>query len=333
MRLSRPRPLAPGATELRQSQAVLFAAVAVPGLLLTATSIVSLALHRLAVDVILGILTLAFALWVGVGGFAAWLLVRRSERYTRLQHDFVSNVSHELRTPLTGIRMLVETLRLGRADADQTRRALELLDAETARMAVLVEEVLEFGRLQARMRPLALTIHSVDEAVDEALRDFEALRMGAPAEVLREGPRGLSVWGERRALNQVLLNLLSNAFKYGGAGKPIWVRVGKDKTRVWIAVEDLGPGVPPRMRRRIFRAFVRGNEPEITSQPGTGLGLAIAQRLAAAQRGSIRFEPRPGGGSRFVVTLHGAVATSAPLPAPDAAGGAAAEGARARQTT
>src|SRR3989442_15048108 len=104
------RPYSPSPIELRQTHVILFAAVAVPGLLLTATGIVSLALHRLAADIILGILTLALALWVVVGGMAAWLLVRRSERYTRLQHDFVSNVSHELRTPLTGIRMLVETL-------------------------------------------------------------------------------------------------------------------------------------------------------------------------------------------------------------------------------
>src|SRR5205823_1516228 len=122
---------------------VLFAAVAAPGLLLTATGVLLLAKSRHASDVVLGILTVAFALWVIVGGLSAWILVRRSERYTRLQHDFVSNVSHELRTPLTGIRMLVETLRLGRADEAQSKRALELLDAETARLTNLVEEVLE----------------------------------------------------------------------------------------------------------------------------------------------------------------------------------------------
>jgi len=306
MPVSKPRPMILGASELRTTHAVLFAAVAVPGLLLTAMSIVSLALHRLAVDVILGILTLALALWVGVGGFAAWLLVRRSERYTRLQHDFVSNVSHELRTPLTGIRMLVETLQLGRADAEQTRRALELLNAESVRLSALVEEVLEFGRLQSRVRRFELVPQDIDAVVDEALRDFESMRMGVEVDVQREVTPGMTAWGERRALLQVMVNLLSNALKYGGAGKRIWVRGGREALKIWIAVEDEGPGVPPKMRRRIFREFVRGEDPEITSQPGTGLGLAIAQRLVAAQRGSIRFEPRPGGGSRFVVTLRAA---------------------------
>ena len=91
-------------------------------------------------------------MWVIVGGFAVWLLVRRSEHKTRLQHDFVSNVSHELRTPLTGIRVLVETLRLGRADPAEAQRCLDLLDAQTSRLVELVEGVLEFGRLQSGMR-------------------------------------------------------------------------------------------------------------------------------------------------------------------------------------
>ena len=303
------RPLFPGVAELRQTHAVLLASVALPGALLTAISVVSLALHRLTFDIILGILSLAMALWIGVGGFAAWLLVRRSERYTRLQHDFVSNVSHELRTPLTGIRVMVETLRLGRADEQQTRRALELLDAETGRLAALVEEVLEFGRLSSGARHVELTLQRVDEVVDEALREFEILRLGDAAEVVRELPPGMGVWGERRALLQVLVNLLSNAFKYGHGGR-IWLRAGRDRKKVWIAVEDEGPGVPLQLRRRIFREFVRGEQPEVIAQPGTGLGLAISQRLASAQRGTLRYEPRPGGGSRFVVTLQAAPITT-----------------------
>jgi two-component system phosphate regulon sensor histidine kinase PhoR len=298
------RPLSPAHSELRRTHVILFAAVAVPGLLLTATGIVSLALGRLAADIILGLLTLALALWVVVGGLSAWLLVRRSERYTRLQHDFVSNVSHELRTPLTGIRMLVETLRLGRADDAQARRCLELLDAETARLASLVEEILDFGRLQSRVRSIELAAQSVDEVIEAALRDFESQRLGGEASVERQIAPGLSVLAERRALGQVLVNLLSNAFKYGGPSKRIWIRAESDRKRVLIAVEDEGPGVPLKLRRKIFREFVRGDDPEVAAQPGTGLGLAIAQRLIGAQRGSLWYEPRAGGGSRFVVALR-----------------------------
>ena len=315
----RQKPLSPAPVELRQTHVVLFAAVAAPGVLLTATGIVTLALGRLGVDIILGLLTLLFALWVVVGGFAAWLLVRRSERYTRLQHDFVSNVSHELRTPLTGIRMLVETLRLGRADAAQSKRALELLDAETARLVALVEEVLEFGQIQARARHIELKAQRLEEVVEAALAEFEALRLGGEAHVSREIEPGLWVLAERRATVQVLVNLLSNAFKYGGSSKRIWVKAGsgtadKVRRRVTIAVEDAGPGVPLKLRRKIFREFVRGDDPETAAQPGTGLGLAISQRLASAQRGTLRYEVRPGGGSRFVVTLRAAPEPEAALP-------------------
>ena len=83
-----------------------------------------------------------------------------------------------------------------------------------------------------------------------------------------------------------------------------------------ISVEDEGPGVPLKMRRRIFREFVRGEDPETTAQPGTGLGLAIAQRLVAAQRGALRHEPRPGGGSRFVVVLRPGIQSPVTSPAP-----------------
>lgn len=307
------KPLIPGVSALRTAHVVLFAAVAVPGVLLTATGIVSLALHR-AVDVILGILTVTFALWVVVGGFAAWLLVRRSERYTRLQHDFVSNVSHELRTPLTGIRVMVETLRLGRASEAEARRCLELLDAETGRLAALVEEVLDFGQLQSRVRRIELRELHVDRLVSTALADFEALRLGSEARVVRDTEPGLLVRADPRAVGQVLMNLLSNAFKYGGPTKRIWVRAWRDRRRVMIAVEDQGPGVPLAMRRKIFRPFVRGEDDLTALQPGTGLGLAIAQRLAQGQGGTLRYEPRPGGGSRFVLALPRAAATPDPEP-------------------
>jgi two-component system phosphate regulon sensor histidine kinase PhoR len=182
--------------------------------------------------------------------------------------------------------------------------------------------VLEFGRLQSRARRLELAPERVDDVVQFALREFEALRLGAPAKVTSELEPELVVLAERRAFVQVLVNLLSNAFKYGGQGKPITVRAWRDHRRVAIAVDDEGPGVPFTLRRRIFRPFVRGDDAETASKPGTGLGLAISHRLVAAQRGALRYEPRHGGGSRFIITLRAvdapapAVATAAPQPNP-----------------
>ena len=297
------RPFSPAHVELRVVHILLFAAIAVPGLLLTATGIVSLALHRFTADVVLGILTLVFAMWVIVGGFAAWLLVRRSEHKTRLQHDFVSNVSHELRTPLTGIRVLVETLRLGRADPVETQRCLDLLDGQTARLVALVEEVLEFGRLQSGVGKFALATVPVESVVDAALHDLEAMQHGGAARVERALDAGLAVRADRRALAQALVNLLSNAIKYGGDGKRIWIRAQRDGKGIAISVEDEGPGVPQTLRRKVFQEFYRGEDERTQSKPGTGLGLAIARRLVTAQSGSIRVEPRVGGGSRFIVTL------------------------------
>jgi signal transduction histidine kinase len=299
------RPLTPAPAEFRQAHVLLFAAVAVPGLLLTATGIVGLAMHRFAIDIVLGILTLAFSMWVVVGGLAAYLLVKRSERKTRLQHDFVSNVSHELRTPLTGIRVLVETLRMHRADPEQTARCMELLDISTARLSTLVEEVLEFGQLSAGVRSVEVRPEALAPVVDAALADFQALHLGESVQVVPEVDPALVAHADRRALGQVLVNLLSNAAKYaGGDGRRVWVRAAREGRRVQLAVEDEGPGVPPSLRRRIFQEFVRGDDEVTQGKPGTGLGLAIAQRLVEAQRGAIRVEQRVGGGSRFVVSLE-----------------------------
>ncbi len=290
--------------DIRVAHILLFAAVAVPGLLLTATGIVSLALHRFTADVVLGVLTLAFAAWVVVGGFAAWLLLRRSERTTRLQHDFVSGVSHQLRTPLTSIRMMVETLRLGRGDEAERARCLEVLDAETAHLAQMVEEVLTFGRLSAGVHEVKPASLPVEEAVAGALAAFAPHRTGVVA-VQRIVEPGLTVRADRRALEQVLVNLLENAVKYGGAGKRVWIRGERDGARVLLAVEDEGPGVPPAQRKRVFQEFYRGEDAATQALPGSGLGLAIARRLVTAQRGTIRVEARPGGGARFVVALPG----------------------------
>jgi signal transduction histidine kinase len=299
------RPFTPAPPEFRVTHVLLFAAVAVPGLLLTATGIVGLALHRFAVDIVLGILTLAFSMWVVVGGLSAYLLVKRSERKTRLQHDFVSNVSHELRTPLTGIRVLVETLRLGRVGPEERERCMELLEGATSRLTVLVEEILEFGRLSAGVREVELRAESLAEVVEAALADYEALHLSAAVEVVRAIDPSLTALADRRALAQVLVNLLSNAAKYaGGPGRHVWVRAAGDGRRVQLSVEDDGPGVPLAARRRIFQEFVRGDDEATLAKPGTGLGLAIAQRLVEAQRGTIRMEPRAGGGSRFVVSLE-----------------------------
>jgi len=299
------RPFSPPPVEIRAAHILFFAAVAVPGLLLTATGIVSLALHRFTAELVLGVLTLAFAGWVVVGGLSAWLLLRRSERMTRLQHDFVSSVSHQLRTPLTAVRVLVETLRLGRASEAERARALDLLDSETARLATLVEEVLTFGRLRAGVPRFASVAEPVDAVVDEALAAFAPHRVGG-MDVQRVVEPGLQVRADRRALAQVLVNLLENAAKYAGAGKRVWVRAGRDGKKVLIAVEDEGPGVPPSLRKKVFEEFYRGEDEATQRLPGTGLGLAIARQLVVAQRGAIRVEPRPGGGARFVVALPAA---------------------------
>jgi signal transduction histidine kinase len=255
--------------------------------------------------VTLGLLISVLVVAIGVG---SWLIVgdlRRQLRLARQKTDFVSNVSHELKTPLTSIRMFAELLAEGRvSDPGKQRSYLAIITAETARLTRLINNVLDFSRLErgekryqmARLDLVAL----VREILDSYRPHLEAAWFKLEG---RLPPSPLFVHADHDALAQVLVNLLSNAEKYSGAHREITVEVRARGPHAEVWVRDRGLGVPPGCGEKIFEQFYRAHDALNSGVQGSGLGLTLARQVARAHGGDMLYEPREGGGSCFALCL------------------------------
>lgn len=207
------------------------------------------------------------------------------------QKRLLANTSHELRSPLARVRLGLE-LALEETDPERRRQRADDIRRDIVELDALIEELLLFARADARVpqRPFQrVPLRALIE--DEAARTGAAVT-GPPAEVE----------GDAVLLRHVVRNLLENAQRHGG-GQQVRAAIEPDPTgaTVVIAVEDRGPGVPEEDRERIFAPFYR--RPGHPSAPGHGLGLALVRQVARYHGGESRHLPRPGGGSRFEVSL------------------------------
>ena len=229
-----------------------------------------------------------------------------AERAARLRDEFLGLAAHELRTPVAGLRghaqFMVRVLGRNPApDAAVVQRAMEHIDRQTRRLADLVGELLDVGRIEAGK--LGLVRAPVD--IDRLVRDVVTILQAASPDrtiALRPAEQVMAVVDAGR-VEQVVANLLSNAVKYGRPDAPIAVEVGHlgDAT-AFIAVRDYGPGVPEVERERIFDRFYQTRRDD-EHHGGLGLGLYISRQIVELHGGEIRVEAPAGGGARFVVSL------------------------------
>jgi signal transduction histidine kinase len=217
------------------------------------------------------------------------------------ERNFLMSVSHELRTPLTAIRGHVDALREGLVEDPELRSAsLDVIAAESDRLARLVGDILDLAKLDAHRFTLleeevdmeALTERAYSSFSEEARRRAIVYRHDVTARpvIVTDGDRVL----------QIISNLLSNAFRWTPDGGLIELSLLQANGNVCVAVRDTGPGIEPDERERIFRPFVSHD-----GSGGTGLGLTIARELASALGGRIELETQPGRGSRFRLLLPG----------------------------
>lgn len=261
------------------------------------------ATFRLLTGLFIGIALLA----IGVG---SWLIVadlRRQLTLARQKTDFVSNVSHELKTPLTSIRMFAEMLAEGRVEGPEKQaHFLRIISAEASRLTRLINNVLDFARLERGERRFVSGPVDLGPLVKETVETFRPAAEAAGFTLdYTLPPVPAVVTGDRDALAQVLLNLLSNAEKYSGPRREIQVVLHSDPaTPAWrLEVTDRGPGVPEALREKIFEQFYRVNDSLSSGVQGSGLGLTLARQIARQHGGDVRYAPRSGGGSAFTVVL------------------------------
>ena len=247
-----------------------------------------------------------FLVAIVVGGFLLFRQARQSEAEAAQKTSFVSNVSHEFKTPLTTIRLYSELLEQGRVrDAAQSREYLLTIGRETQRLARLVGNALDFSRLEQGQKKYARDRLDL-RAELERLLDTQTPRMAeaglALKRTLPDVP--LQITSDRDAIEQIVLNLLDNAAKYGGTGGEITVQLEEKRGGgARVRVLDRGPGVPPEHRDRIFDKFHRVDDSLTAEKTGTGLGLSIARQLARGLGGELRYMPRDGGGAGFILEL------------------------------
>jgi len=292
---------------MRLRRYLLLAAVflLVPLAALVVVGILVLAFSRASVDITFGVLILSFCAALLVGTVLLVISLKHAADVSRLQTDLLSKVSHEFKTPLTGIRMFVETLSGSRVlSREQREKCLTMLHQETERLDTIIERWLDFGRMEAGKMVYERRPEPIAAVVDSAVQAFRNIAPDGEVELATDVPPDLPmVLADRALLSQALLNLLHNAYKYGGDPKRIQLVCGTEKNRVALSVRDNGPGIPRRERRRIFQRFYRIDDRLSRRQQGTGLGLAIARHVVQAHGGKIRVRNRPEGGADFSILL------------------------------
>jgi two-component system, OmpR family, phosphate regulon sensor histidine kinase PhoR len=241
-----------------------------------------------------------------LGTVAVFHDVTEIHRLEGIRRDFVANVSHELRTPLTAIRGFAETLRGSEVPPELRRQYLDVILRHADRLTALIEDLLELSRIEGGTRALVLEPVDAGALARDLLRDLKPrLDAGRLRAEVRTGPSP-RVLADRRALEQVLLNLLDNAIKYSEPGGRIEMAVSDAAPWVRIDVSDTGIGIPESDRARIFERFYRVEKARSRDLGGTGLGLAIVKHLVQAQDGEVFVASREGQGSTFSVRLPAA---------------------------
>jgi PAS domain S-box-containing protein len=242
------------------------------------------------------------------GGLAidAARLYRRSREATQAREEFLSIASHELKTPLTSLKLHLqsverEALRSRPApDSERITRLLSLADRQLNRLREHIDNLLDVSRILTGRMELSFGNVELSEVVGDVFAGFddELSRGRIPIRFEQDAP--IHARWDRPRIEQVVANLVGNAIKYG-EHRPVLVSARARDDRVWLMVQDQGPGIAPKDRERIFQVFeraVRG-----TNISGFGLGLYVTRQIVQAHGGSIQVEDTPGGGTTFVVEL------------------------------
>ncbi|HZQ86117.1 MAG TPA: ATP-binding protein [Acidimicrobiales bacterium] len=230
-------------------------------------------------------------------------------RLEAVRRDFVANVSHELKSPVGALGILAEAMQLEDEPA-VSRRLAERMQTEAFRVARIIDDLLDLSRIESEETPQRepLAVHTVVAQAVERIRPVAEHR-GVTIDV-SEGPRRLTVVGDRRQLVSAVHNLLDNAVKYSDDGSVVEVRIrssvsAEPPDAAWaeISIEDHGIGIPSRDLERIFERFYRVDRARARDTGGTGLGLAIVRHVATNHRGEVTVSSHEGQGSVFTLRL------------------------------
>ncbi len=217
----------------------------------------------------------------------AWMVyrsVRKEMDLVRLKSDFVSNVSHELRTPLALIRMFAETLEMGRVKNEEKKHEYySTIVAETERLTRLVNNILNFSRMEAGRKEYHFSSVDLNDVVSDVVKTYgfhlQSEGFVPTLSLEKELP---SVRGDAESISEALINLVDNAVKYSGESKYLRIATGRSNGNLYIEVEDHGIGIAREHQEKIFETFYRVSTGLVHTVRGTGLGLTLVKHIMDA---------------------------------------------------
>lgn len=232
-----------------------------------------------------------------------------ARRIDRMRADFIANASHELRTPLASISGFIETLRGPARDDTKARETfLEIMQAQTARMARLIDGLLNLSRIEMKPHLPAADRIDIAEIIASVVDSLAHLASEYGVSIIFARPAAPAlVSGNRDELTQIFINLLENACKYGKLGGRVDVGVALAMAgavpEIAVTVRDYGPGIAEEHLPRITERFYRIESETSEHKNGTGLGLAIVKHILTRHGGRLIVQSRPGEGASFIVYL------------------------------
>jgi signal transduction histidine kinase len=244
-----------------------------------------------------------FIMLIGIV-FMVRAVIHESE-VSRMKSEFVSNVSHELKTPLALIRMFGETLDAGIVTDEKKRREFySIIRKESERLSHLINNVLDFSRMDTGAKEYYLEETDLVEVVKSSLEAYKFHIHENGFKIESELPdEAVMLKIDKDAISQALLNLLSNAVKYSADRKYIKVEVGKNSSTALISVADRGVGIPKEELKKIFDKFYRVPATRGEEKRGSGLGLTLVKHFVEAHGGTIEVESVVGEGSKFTLRI------------------------------
>lgn len=235
--------------------------------------------------------------------------ILKQEQLNQLKSNFVSSVSHELRAPIASMRLMAESLESGRIrDPEKQQQYYQYLVQECRRLSWLVENVLNFSRIEQERKIYEFESVNLIPVVQSAINPIQAMAAERDIKIefsAPDHPDSFIAIADPFALQQALINLLDNALKHSPSGAVISVKVESSDSGFKISIKDSGPGIPKSEHGRIFERFYRLGSELRRETPGVGIGLSIVKHIVEAHSGHVSVDSEPGQGATFVISFPG----------------------------
>jgi signal transduction histidine kinase len=221
----------------------------------------------------------------------------------RRKDEFISMTSHELKTPVTSLKGFTNVLqrRIIKQGDEQTLHYLARMDVQLNKLTKLISDLLDISRMQSGKLDLQIEPFDLDTFIHETVENLQAAIL--THRLLIEGRADARIAGDKDRLEQVFINLITNAVKYSPSAEKVIVRVSRDSEQAIISVQDFGMGIAEAHHQKIFESFYQVTDPEEKTFPGLGIGLHIAHEIVERHSGRIWVESRKGEGATFFVSL------------------------------